>query len=245
MRHHLPRYHRTLAGLTRRQWLNAAWKLGAAAVAAPVLTERVLAQMAFTDYPFTLGVASGDPLPSGVVLWTRLAPKPLEGGGMPTANVEVLWEVARERAFTNVVQKGAVVARPELGHSVHVEVEGLDPGREYFYRFRVGRETSQIGRTKTAPADGAALDRMRFAVCGCNHYETGYFTAFRRIADEQFDFVFHTGDYIYEGRDDGGQNERVREHLGQEIYTLVDYRNGTRCTRWTGTCGRLTRRRPS
>jgi alkaline phosphatase D len=103
---------------------------------------------------------------------------------------------------------------------VHVEVSGLEPAREYWYRFRAGAEISQTGRTKTAPAAGAGVDRLRFAVCGCSHYETGYFTAYRRIAEEAFDFVFHTGDYIYEGRGDGGRNEgRV------EIYTLVDYRN--------------------
>ncbi|MCC7010457.1 MAG: alkaline phosphatase D family protein [Acidobacteria bacterium] len=219
-------YERVVAGLSRRELLNAAWKLGTAAVVLPAASTRVLTQMAFAEYPFTLGVASGDPLPTGVVLWTRLAPKPLEGGGMPMANVEVGWEMARDAAFASIVQKGAAVARPELGHAVHVEVDGLDPGRDYFYRFRVGRELSVTGRTKTAPASGASVDRLRFAVCGCSHFEAGYFTAYRRIAEERFDFVFHTGDYIYEGRDDGGRNEALaRRHAGQEIYTLVDYRN--------------------
>ena len=129
---------------------------------------------------------------------------------MPMANVEVGWEVALDRAFRTIAHKGTAVARPELGHSVHVEVAGLEPGREYFYRFHCGAEVSQIGRTKTAPAEGAAVDSLRFAVCGCSHYETGYFTAFRRIAAEQFDFVFHTGDYIYECRADGGKNPARR-----------------------------------
>ena len=144
---------------------------------------------------------------------------------MPTANIEVDWEIARDARFQAIAQKGTTLARPELGHSVHVEVGGLEPGREYWYRFRAGDEISQIGRTRTAPPTGLAVDRLRFAVCGCNHYESGYFTAFRRIADEHFDFVFHTGDYIYEGRGDGGRSDRVRQHNGQEIYTLVDYRN--------------------
>jgi alkaline phosphatase D len=218
-------YSRALAGLSRRELLNIAWKLGAAAVALPHVSTRVVAQMAFEAYPFSLGVASGDPVPDGAVLWTRLAPRPLDGGGMPAVNVEVGWEVARDRAFAQVVQKGAAVARPELGHSVHVELQGLEAGREYFYRFRAGREISQIGRTVTAPVPGAAVDRLRFAVCGCSHYETGYFTAYRRIAESNFDFVFHTGDYIYEERDNGGRTETVRRHQGQEIYTLVDYRN--------------------
>lgn len=219
-------YDRAVARLSRRQMLKIVWALGATAVAQPVAARRVLAQPIFRTYPFTLGVASGDPLPDGVVLRTRLAPDPLEGGGMPMANVEVGWEIAPDSRFRNVAQRGTAIARPELGHSVHVEVSGLEPGREYWYRFRAGGEISQIGRTKTAPAPGAPIDRLRFAVCGCSHYETGYFTALRHIADEQFDFIFHTGDYIYETRADGGRNPgRVRQHHRHEIYTVVDYRN--------------------
>jgi alkaline phosphatase D len=218
-------YDRTLQRLSRRELLNVAWKLGAAAVAAPLLPRTSFAQPLFREYPFRLGVASGDPWPDGVVLWTRLAPEPLEGGGMPMANVEVGFEVAADRTFRNVVRKGTTAARPELGHSVHVELSGLEPGREYFYRFHCGREVSQVGRTKTAPAEGAAVERIRFAVCGCSHYEQGHFTAYGRIAEELHDFVFHTGDYIYEGRADGGRTNRVRQHHGDEIYTLVDYRN--------------------
>lgn len=221
-----PLYDRTLLALSRRQMLNAAWKLGAAALIQPLTSRPVLAQLLFRTYPFTLGVASGDPSPDGVVLWTRLAPDPLDGGGMAAVNVEVGWEVARDTAFRSIVRQGSAIARPELGHSVHVEVQGLESAREYWYRFRSGSEISQTGRTVTAPAAGAAVDRLRFGVCGCSHFETGYFTAFRGVADERFDFVFHTGDYIYEGRADGGRNPLVvRQHRGSEIYTLVDYRN--------------------
>jgi alkaline phosphatase D len=217
---------RALAGMSRRDLLKLASSLGAAALAPSILTRRVMAKPIFDAYPFALGVASGDPVPDGVVLWTRLAPKPLEGGGMPMVNVEVDWEVARDGRFTSIVQQGTSIARPELGHSVHVEVAGLEPGRDYWYRFRAGDEVSQVGRTKTAPAAGVPVDRLRFAVCGCNHYEDGYFTAFRRMSEEQFDFIFHTGDYIYEGRSDGGRvDRRLRQHNGDELYTLVDYRN--------------------
>ncbi len=219
-------YSRALSGLSRRELLNAAWKLGAAALVQPAISTRVLTQPLFRNYPFTMGVASGDPWPDSVVLWTRLAPEPLDGGGMPMANVEVGWEIGADAAFRTVVRKGTTIARPELGHSVHVEAPGLEAGREYWYRFRAGGEISPTGRTKTAPAEQAAVDSLRFAVCGCNHYESGYFTALRRIAEERFDFVFHTGDYIYEGRADGGRNPAVvRQHHGSEIYTLVDYRN--------------------
>lgn len=215
-------YARALNRLTRRQLLNAAWKVGAAAVLYPLGSSRLLAQPTFRADPFSLGVASGDPWPTSVVLWTRLAPEPLDGGGMPTANVEVGWEVAREQAFRDIVRKGVVLARPELGHAVHAEVDGLEPGRDYWYRFHAGGAVSETGRTRTAPAAGAAVDSLRFGVCGCSHFEMGYFTAFQRMADERFDFIFHTGDYIYEGPETGG---RVRRHRGREIYTLVDYRN--------------------
>ncbi|MGH9255312.1 MAG: alkaline phosphatase D family protein [Vicinamibacterales bacterium] len=216
-------YDRTVRRFTRRELLNVAWVLGAGAVTQSAFC-RVWAQRLFTAYPFTLGVASGDPTPEGIVLWTRLAPDALNGGGMPTANVSTDWEISETDGFTRIVQKGSAVARPELGHSVHVEVSGLQPGREYFYRFRAGGEVSQTGRTRTAPALNAAVERMRFAVCGCSHYEQGFFTAYRRIAEEAFDFVFHTGDYIYEGPTSGAP-ARVRQHLGPELFTLVDYRN--------------------
>src|SRR5256885_14634179 len=111
-------YGRTLAGFSRRELLKIAWYLGAGAVAAPVIARRVLAKPIFDAYPFTLGVASGDPLPDGVVLWTRLAPNPLDGGGMPMADVEVDWEIARDARFQSIAQRGSAVARPEIGHSV-------------------------------------------------------------------------------------------------------------------------------
>ena len=218
-------YERTLATFSRRAFLNAAWKLGAAAMFSAPVSRTVLARPLFHAYPFSLGVASGDPLPDGVVLWTRLAPDPLDGGGMPMARIEVQWEIASDEGMRQVVRKGVAVAHPELGHSVHVEVDGLQPWREYWYRFRVGSEVSQIGRTKTAPAPGALLDRLRFGTCGCSNYESGYFTASRYLAEERFDFVFHSGDYIYEYRADGGRYGKVRQHLGDEIYTVVDYRN--------------------
>ena len=220
-------YNNLVERLSRRQLLNAAAILGTAAVAAPIFSRRTLAAPIFMDYPFQLGVASGDPQPNGVVLWTRLAPKHLEGGGMPAINVEVEWEVSPTANFASIAQKGVAIARPELGHSVHAEVTGLEPNREYFYRLRAGNEVTPTARTKTAPAVGQAVDRLRFGVCGCNNYEAGYFTAYRGMANENFDFIIHTGDYIYEGRDNGGRtpDTSVRRHNGQEIHTVVDYRN--------------------
>ena len=190
-----------------------------------------LADPVFAEYPFQLGIASGDPTPDGFVIWTRLAPRPLEPGhGMPSAPVPVKWEVGTDRGLSNVVRRGEAVARPELGHAVHVEVEGLEPGRDYFYRFTAGAERTATGRAKTAPAAGAATARSRFGVVGCQAYEQGFYTAHRKVAGEDLDFVFCYGDYIYEGRGSrtytgsGGTIENPRQHVGGETYSLDDYR---------------------
>lgn len=177
-------------------------------------------------YPFTLGVASGDPLPDGFVLWTRLAPRPLdEHGGMPMKIVPVGYEIAEDEAFRKIVASGVEAARPELGHSVHVEAAGLKPGRRYWYRFSAGGEMSPVGTVKTAPLAGAETDRVRLGVAGCQHYETGLYTAYKHLAQEpDLDAVFHYGDYIYEGSGIPGKKGRVRAHVGDEIYTLDDYR---------------------
>jgi alkaline phosphatase D len=200
-----------------------------ALVAAPGILR---AQQLFTDYPFRLGVASGDPSADGFVLWTRLAPDPLaEHGGMPMAPVTVQWEVASDERFRTIVAKGDAIARHELAHSVHVEVTGLAPARPYWYRFTVGRERSMIGRVVTLPVVGTALPQLRFAVAGCQNYEDGLYTAYRHLADEDIGFVFHYGDYIYEGRSsptpigwDGKARQFVRAHQGQLLSSLDDYR---------------------
>ncbi len=182
--------------------------------------------------PFTLGIASGDPWPDGFVLWTRLAPKPFDrGGGMPMQAVSVKWEVAEDERFTRIAASGEAFARPELGHSVHVEVAALKPARTYWYRFRVGAVISPVGTVRTAPPVGAPVDRLRIGLAGCQHWEGGYYTAYRYLAAEpELDAVFHYGDYIYEHwaqrvcpKIDGKPN-CVREHIGDEIYSLDDYR---------------------
>ena len=214
---------RHILDLSRRGLLR-----GATAAAALAALRPAGAQPVFRGYPFRMGVASGDPQPDGVVLWTRLCPDPLHGGGMPRAAVEVAWEIAADERMGQVVQKGTVLARPELGHAVHVEATGLEPGRPYWYRFRVGREASPVGRTRTAPAAGAAPGMLRLVSAGCQLWESGHFTAWRHIAAEQVDLVCHYGDYIYESRGHGGaprQVPAVREHHGEECYTLEDYRN--------------------
>ncbi|WP_206861450.1 alkaline phosphatase D family protein [Lysobacter changpingensis] len=225
---------------TRRRRLLQAFAAGSAGLLpgpawlhAQALPRNVLARPTFDRDPFTLGVASGEPASDGFVLWTRLAPQPLEqGGGMVMKPVVVTWEIAQDDAFRLIVRTGETLAHPELAHSVHVEVEGLAPARPYWYRFVVGDAVSPVGRSATLPASDARVDRVRFAVAGCQHYEEGHYTAWRRIAEEPLDFVFHYGDYIYEGPDRGSGERRMngrpftplRRHVGEEIYSLDDYR---------------------
>jgi alkaline phosphatase D len=176
--------------------------------------------------PFTLGVASGDPLPDAVVIWTRLAPDPLaRRGGMPDRAVPVRWEVAADEGFARIVRRGTVQAQPSKAHSVHIDVQGLQPGSWYWYRFRVDNTISPVGRTRTAPARGSAAP-VAFAFASCSQYEHGYFTAYRHLADEDVDVVFHLGDYIYEyeANVSVAASGNVRDHVGREIRSLLDYR---------------------
>jgi alkaline phosphatase D len=177
---------------------------------------------------FTLGVASGDPTPDGVVLWTRLAANPLaeDGmGGMPNKTIPVQWEVAEDARFSRVVQRGEAPAAPQLGHSVHVELSGLRPDREYFYRFRAEGSVSPAGRTRTAPSPDA-MTGLTMAFASCAQFEHGYFTAYRHLAEEHPDLVLHLGDYQYEYKagDYVAPSGNPRDHLGPETTTLANYR---------------------
>lgn len=176
----------------------------------------------FQQYPFSLGVMSGDPAPDGFVLWTRLAPDPLNGGGMDAAAIDVEWSVAEDEAMRKIVKKGKTVASPKLAHSAHVEVTGLKPQRPYWYRFKAGAEVSPIGRAITAPKPGESPAQLKFAVASCQHWETGLWTAYEDMAAERPDLVVHLGDYIYEGP---GRPNLVRKHNSLEIVSLSDYRN--------------------
>ncbi len=209
-------------GVSRRLFLA----YGAALAATPLLgaqaSGRTLKRAAFDADPFTLGVASGDPAHDGFVIWTRLAPRPTEGGGMPRETVEVRWELAEDDAMKRVVQSGTAVATPQLAHSVHVELAGLKPDRWYWYRFRAGDAESPVGRARTTPEPAVLPERFRFAFASCQHYEQGLFTAYEPMAAEDLDLVVHLGDYIYEGP---AQEKRVRKHVGGKLTTLEDYRN--------------------
>lgn len=182
------------------------------------------------ENPFTLGVASGDPQPGSVVLWTRLAPRPYEsGGGMPNARVTVRWEVAYDERFQRLAGRGRAEAHPEFNHSVHIEPTGLAPDRVYYYRFRAGNWISPVGRTRTAPGRAARLE-LKLAAVSCQAYHDGYFTAYRHLAEEDLDVVFHLGDYLYEYPVDaaGGVRRYTDRTLpavfNRETVTLEDYR---------------------
>ncbi|SEP68829.1 alkaline phosphatase D family protein [Streptomyces radiopugnans] len=178
---------------------------------------------------FAHGVASGDPLPDGVLLWTRVTPTPdaTPGSGLG-APVEVSWEVAEDRAFTRVVASGRTTATAEADHTVKADVRGLRPAAEYHYRFSAGGVLSPAGRTRTAPADGAAADRVRFGVVSCSHYESGFFSAYRHLAARaDLDAVLHLGDYIYEyGKGEYPLKDGVVREMRpvHETVTLADYR---------------------
>jgi alkaline phosphatase D len=184
--------------------------------------DRAVERPRFSGYPFTLGVASGAPLPDGVVLWTRLAPKPLSGGGAGRDPVLVRWQVADDEAFARIVRRGSVTARPSGAFSVHVEVSGLQPARWYFYRFIAGGEVSPVGRTRTAPAAGDSPGGLRFGLGSCQHFEHGFYGAHRHLAAEDLDLMVFVGDYIYEG---AGRAGDIRRHVGGEARTLAEYRN--------------------
>ena len=212
---------RSLHGIRRRHVLTGAVALGAIQLA-PAFVRRVSAQSAVPPDPFTLGVASGYPLPTGVTLWTRLAPAPLvPGGGMPREVVAVEWEVASDERMGTIVRRGTTSATPEWAHSVHVEVAGLEPGRWYWYRFRAGNAASPIGRTRTAPALQTVPDKLRFAFASCQHYEHGHYVAYRHMRADDPDLVVFLGDYIYEATT---RQQNVRHHGAPECHTLDDYR---------------------
>jgi alkaline phosphatase/alkaline phosphatase D len=195
------------------------------AVAARERTARI------TKDPFTLGVASGDPLPDSVLLWTRLAPEPfLEDGGMGTERVAVEWEVALDDHFAGVLFRGTADAHAEYAHSVHVDVTGLTPGTEYYYRFRTGSWISPTGRTRTAPHPGSDASALRLAAVACQAYQDGYYTVLGHVAEDDVDVVFHLGDYLYEYAVNSAGGERrytditLPDVFNRETMTLADYR---------------------
>jgi alkaline phosphatase D len=207
---------------SRRLLLAQAAGLAGAALTPGAWTSAV-AQTRMAEDPFKLGVASGEPLADGMVLWTRLAPKPLElGAGMGSAPVAVSWEIAEDEGLKRTAARGRTLAVGEAGHSVHVEVAGLKPGREYWYRFTAAGHASPVGRTRTAPAAGAAVDKLTLAYGSCQKYSAGHYTAHAALAKDAPDLVLFLGDYIYEDADTG---KGARAHPVEEPTDLATYRH--------------------
>ncbi|HEY8612686.1 MAG TPA: alkaline phosphatase D family protein [Roseomonas sp.] len=219
---------RHILDLSRRRLLRGATAMAALAATRPGFSQRVTPMPVFRSDPFPLGVASGDPWPDGVVIWTQLSQDPLGDGGLPAAPLELGWEVAEDEGFSRIAARGTVIAWPELNHSVRVEVTGLRPLATYHYRFLAGGVASPVGRTRTAPPRNSRPARMRFVSAGCQHYEQGLYTAWRHVAAEpDLDFVFHYGDYIYEGRantERSGNFPAIRSHNSPVVETLASYR---------------------
>jgi alkaline phosphatase D len=207
--------------LDRRRFLQALAALGVSGTL-PSARAQLQPNPRFSADPFRLGVASGYPQPAGVVLWTRLAPVPeAPGGGMGPEVIPVRWEVAKDERMGQVVASGTAYATPEWAHSVHVEATGLEPARWYWYRFTAGDAASPVGRTRTAPGATAKPDKLRFAFASCQHYEQGYFSAYKHMLKDDLDLVVFLGDYIYES---SWGREHVRKHNIPEPHTLADYR---------------------
>jgi alkaline phosphatase D len=189
-----------MTSLSRRTVLRAAGTVAAAgAVVVPVTTARSTPAAAATG-TFAHGVASGDPLPDGVLLWTRVTPrrdaKPGSGRGPA---VPVRWEVSATPDFRRIVARGTAKTGPERDHTVKVDVRGLLPATGYWYRFISGQEQSPVGRTRTAPAEQAAVDFLRVGVVSCANLQAGYFSSYRHLAARgDLDLVLHLGDYLYE-----------------------------------------------
>jgi alkaline phosphatase D len=190
-------------------------QLAAAAATTSWLPRSAWSQPALRENPFTLGVASGSPDASSVVLWTRLA-----GASLPRGPVTLRWELADDEAFTRIARSGVAQALPELAHAVHVEAQGLAPDRPYFYRFAAGDWVSPVGRTRTFPAEDAAVQRLRLAYASCQRWDHGYYGAYRHMRDDAPDAVVFLGDYIYEYPSTRGA---VRP-CGGWVLTLDDYR---------------------
>jgi alkaline phosphatase D len=238
--------HEPVLGPSRRDLIHNALVLAAAGLTAPI-TGSVAAAPRLSESPFKLGVASGDPLPNGVVLWTRLALKLEDGArwGLPDSAYQLGWEVwDLEAPGKPVVRRGTAIAAQANAYAVHIEVAGLRPGRAYGYRFTLGDHGDE-GVTRTAPAPGDTPDKLRFAFCSCAEYENAFHYAYEFMAREEPQFIVHLGDYIYEqsydqyfrrdlatnapraGCEEQGRHDRVRwlkyGRVGK-LMTLSQYR---------------------
>jgi alkaline phosphatase D len=205
----------------------AAAALASTAVAAASGSAQALAASPF----FQHGIASGDPLPSAVVLWTRVTPIPTAtpGSGLGAA-VTVKYQIARDSGFNKIVGSGSLSTDLARDHTVKVDATGLAAGTTYWFRFSYGGDYSPVGRTRTAPASNSALKNLRLGVVSCANLQAGWFSAYRHLAARtDLHAILHLGDYIYEygpGEYGYGKSDTdIRPHVpAREIVALADYR---------------------
>ncbi|QKW06171.1 alkaline phosphatase D family protein [Streptomyces sp. NA04227] len=232
---HTPEFVEAARHVGRRRFLTVTGAAAALAFAtniplAGAASAREYDARKLAENPFTLGVASGDPLPDSVLLWTRLAPKPFQAdSGLPAERITVAWELASDEKFTRIVRRGSVTAHPEFHHSARVDVKGLDADRVFYYRFRTGSWISETGRTRTAPATAAAVSGLTIAAVSCQAFHDGYFTPYKHLAADDVDVVFHLGDYLYEYAVNAAGGVRnlstpLPALFNRETVTLEDYR---------------------
>ncbi len=217
-----------MTAFPRRTALAGLSSLAATAALARTPADAFAASPRPSGDPFTLGIASGDPTPHTVVLWTRLAPDPLAAnGGMPDRPVGVEWQLAHDEGFRQIARSGTAWAVPQLAHSVHIDPPDLGPGREFFYRFRYAGHISPVGRTRTLPARGWNMSKLRLAFASCQAWSDGYYAALRHLATEDADLTVHLGDYVYEGGipgDAGLREAQVPEVMQQAPQDLTRWR---------------------
>ncbi|SAI67979.1 Alkaline phosphatase D precursor [Bordetella ansorpii] len=160
-------------------------------------------------YSFPQGVASGDPRPDSIVLWTRI-----EGDAQNAVPVRV--ELAYDEAFAQKVNltDATISAEPDWDHTVRHKITNLLAGTTYYYRFTVGETVSTVGRTRTAPAEAASVDELRFAFISCQDWSVNHWAAFDELVKEDLDFIVHLGDYVYETVDAGFQSGVVESAHG-------------------------------
>lgn len=216
----------------RRQWLQGLGALGLAAQLPAIAQAGSNAPLPMAPWPvseqlFGLGVASGEPDASSVVLWTRLLPSASTPLLRP---LEVHWELAHDAQFRQILRQGDAMASPDGGHSVHVLAQGLEAGRWYYYRFHCQGQTSATGRTRTAPAAGAAVAQLRLVYASCQRWEHGYYAAWRHAREDDPDLVVFLGDYIYEYASPASAAKQKSSHLARlqplvHAATLQDYRD--------------------
>jgi alkaline phosphatase D len=222
----MPFSHRHMSNIDRRKFLEYTMLgVGSAISASLIPAEAASAQQRFSRNPFTLGVASGDPSASGIVLWTRLAPDPSDPMALGPQMLPVGWRVATDDQMRRVVARGRARAMAELAHSVHVEVDGLRAGADYFYQFDIGGEQSPVGHFRTSPSRRETAKSLAFAIATCQDWPSGYFTPYRDMVNNDLDLVLHLGDYTYEYQIGSGNRELPPEAFRAETVDLRTYRN--------------------